>query len=163
MNNAATFKLTTPSDTEIHFTREFSAPRKLVWDAMTKPELLRKWMFCPPGWEMIGCEEDVRVGGSFRWTWRDNSNPDGGMQMHGVYREVVHPERIVRTEVFDFGCVPQAGEQLCTMTFTERANSTTMSLLVRYPSREARDGAIASGMKEGMAAGYDQLDAHFAK
>lgn len=149
-------RVTTPSDRELLVTRVFDAPRDLVWEAMSKPEFLKRWLFGPPGWEMTACEEDARVGGKFRWAW---SGPGGmAMSMSGEYREVVPPERAVRTESFDFGCSPQAGEQLTTLTLTERGGKTTYSLNIVYPSKEARDGAVASGMEHGMAAGYDRLD-----
>lgn len=154
-------KITTPSDTEILMTRQFNAPRRLVWKALTTPDLMRKWLFLPPGWAMTACEEDVRPGGTFRWAW---NGPDGkpAMALHGTYREVVPGERAVRTETFDFGCVPQAGEQLGTMTLTEDRGITTMTIRVKYPSKEARDGALASGMEHGMNAGYANLDALLA-
>jgi uncharacterized protein YndB with AHSA1/START domain len=91
MNNSATLKVTTPTDREIVITRVFDAPRTLVWEAMSKPELLKRWLFGPPGWSMVVCEDDPRVGGAFRCAWR---GPDGTeMAMRGVYREVVPPER----------------------------------------------------------------------
>jgi uncharacterized protein YndB with AHSA1/START domain len=156
MLNSATFKVTTPSDREIVATRVLDAPRTLVWDAMTKPELLRRWLFGPPGWEMTACEGEVKPGGEFRWAWR---GPDGAvLAMHGVYREVVPPERVVRTESFDVGCEAQAGTQLATLAFTEKGGKTTVTITVLYPSKEAREGAIASGMEHGMAAGYDRLE-----
>jgi uncharacterized protein YndB with AHSA1/START domain len=151
-----TLRVTTPTDREIVMTRIFDAPRRLVWDAMARPELIKRWLFGPPGWEMTVCEDDVRVGGTFRWAWR---GPDGAeMAMHGVYHEVVPPERMVRTESFDFGCDAQAGEQVGTLVLTEQGGKTTLTLTVVYPSKEARDGAIASGMEHGVAAGYDRLD-----
>jgi uncharacterized protein YndB with AHSA1/START domain len=151
-----TLQITTPSDREIVVTRTFDAPRAVVWDAMTKPELLRRWLHGPPGWEMVACEDDRRPGGAFRWSWRG----PGGQEMvvSGVNREIVPPERGVRTERFEVGCGPQAGEQLATLALTERAGKTTMTLTLVYPSKEARDGTIASGMEHGMAAGYDRLD-----
>src|SRR5205809_4067738 len=146
-----TLTVTTPTDREVVITRTFNGPRALVWDAMTKPELLKRWLFGPPGWEMVVCEDDARVGGTFRWVWR---GPDGAeMAMHGVYREVVRPERIVRTETFDVGCDAQAGEQIGTIVLTEQAGRTTLTITVLYPSKEARDGAVASGMEHGLAAG----------
>lgn len=149
-------KVTTPTDREIVITREFNAPRELVWDTMSKPELIKRWVFGPPGWEMTACEEDPRVGGTFRWAWR---GPDGAaMSMSGVYREVVPPERCVRTERFDFGCVPEGAEQLATLVLTEQGERTLLTITLLYPSKEARDGAVASGMEQGMAAGYDRLD-----
>lgn len=154
MKNA--LKVTTPTDREIVITRSFNAPRRQVWDAMTKPELLKRWLFGPPGWEMTVCDEDTRVGGKFRWAWRGPNGEE--MSMHGVYREVVPPERVVRTETFEFGCAPQAGEQVGTLVLTEHGGRTDLTLTLVYPSKEARDGAVASGMEQGMAAGYDRLD-----
>jgi uncharacterized protein YndB with AHSA1/START domain len=157
MKNADTFKITTPSDTEIAFTRLFNAPRQLVWDAMHKPELVRKWLFGPVGWTMTVCEGEPIVGGTFRWEWQ---NVDGrAMAMTGTFTEVQPPEKVVRVERFEFGCEAQAGEQLGTMLLVEEGKLTRMNLVVRYPSKEARDGALASGMEHGMAAGYDRLDA----
>jgi len=151
-----TLKVTTPTDREIVMTRVFDAPRRLVWDAMSKPELIKRWLFGPPGWTMTVCEDDQRVGGEFRWAWR---GPDGQeMAMRGVYREVVPPERVVRTESFEVGCAPQAGEQLAAIVLTEQDGKTMLKLTVLYPSKEARDGAVASGMEKGVAAGYDRLD-----
>ena len=148
--------VTTPSDREILITRVFNAPRNLVFDTMSKPELLKRWLLGPPGWEMTTCEEDQRVGGAFHWAWR---GPNGeAMSMRGVYREIRPPERIVRTESFDFGCAPQAGEQIATMVLTEKDGKTHLTMTVLYPSREARDGAVASGMDQGLEAGYARLD-----
>lgn len=154
MKNA--MKVATSGDHEIVITRDFDAPRELVWETMSRPELLKRWLFGPPGWEMTMCEEDQRVGGKFRWAW---SGPDGvGMTMSGEYREIVPPVRAVRTEVFETGCIPQMGEQLATLELSEAGEKTTLTLTVRYPSKEARDGALASGMEHGMSAGYDRLD-----
>ena len=154
MRNA--LKVVTSGDREVVITRTFDAPRALVWDTMSRPELLKRWLFGPPGWAMTVCEEDPRVGGTFRWAW---SGPDGAaMSMSGVYREIVPPERAVRTESFDTGCAPQMGEQLATLVLTEQGGKTLLTLTVRYPSKEARDAALASGMEHGMAAGYDRLD-----
>jgi uncharacterized protein YndB with AHSA1/START domain len=154
MKNA--MKVATSGDHEIVITRNFDAPRELVWETMSKPELLKRWLFGPPGWEMTMCEEDQRVGGKFRWAW---SGPDGaGMTMSGEYREIVPPARAVRTETFETGCIPQMGEQLATLELAEAGGKTTLTVTVRYPSKEARDGALASGMEHGMSAGYDRLD-----
>jgi uncharacterized protein YndB with AHSA1/START domain len=151
-----TIKVMAAGDCEIVVTREFDAPRTLVWETMSRPELLKRWLFGPPGWEMTVCEDEHRVGGTFRWEW---SGPDGAaMKMTGVYRELSPPERCVRTETFEFGCVPQMGEQLATLVLAEKGGKTALTLTVLYPSKEARDGALASGMEHGMAAGYDRLD-----
>lgn len=154
--------VTTPSDLEILMTRSFNAPRTLVWEAMSKPELIRQWLYGPPGWSMTTCDDDLRVGGKFRWAW---SGPEGtGMAMHGVYREVTPPERMVRTEIFDFGCGDMEGaEQLCTLVLAEDNDQTNLTLSVLYPSKEARDAALASGMEHGVAAGYDRLDLWLAR
>ena len=93
MTNAGNLKLTTRGDREIVMTRTFNAPRNLVFDAFTKPELVRQWLLGPPGWSMPVCEIDLRVGGTYRYVWRKAGAPDMGMG--GVYREVVAPERIV--------------------------------------------------------------------
>ena len=158
-------KVTTPGDREIVMTRMFNAPRRLVWDAMTKPDLIRKWLFLPPGWEMSMCEEDVRVGGKYRWAWKDGSQSgQEAMAMHGTYRIVEPPReggaggKMVRTETFEFGCAPQAGEQLATIEMIEAGDATMMKITVVYPSKEARDGAIKSGMEKGVSTGYDNLE-----
>jgi uncharacterized protein YndB with AHSA1/START domain len=151
-----TLNVSTPAEREIVVTRVFDAPRHLVWKALTRPELLKRWLFGPEGWAMTICDEDVRVGGTFHWAW---SGPGGAaMSMRGVYREVLPPRRVVRTESFEFGCASQAGEQLGTLELTEEAGKTYLTLTVLYPSREARDGALASGMERGLSAGYDRLD-----
>jgi uncharacterized protein YndB with AHSA1/START domain len=152
-----TLKVSTPTDREIGLTRVFDAPRQLVWNALSKPELLKRWLFGPEGWTMTVCDDDVRVGGAFHYAW---SGPEGAaMSLRGVYREVVRPERLVRTESFEFGCDSQAGEQLATLVLTEEAAKTYLTLTVLYPSKEARDATLASGMEHGVGAGYDRLDA----
>ncbi len=154
LNNAGTLKLTTPSDREIAMTRVFNAPRKLVFDAWTKPELLKRWMIGPPGWSFVVCEIDLRVGGAYRYVWR---GPDGmEMGMGGIHREIVRPERIVCTQLFDQDWT--GGEAVGTLTFLEQAGKTTAINTVLYSSKEARDGALKSGMEQGMEAGYARLD-----
>lgn len=154
---AQSLKITTPSDTEIVITREFDAPRSKVWAAMTEPQLLQRWLSGPPGWTMTECENDLRAGGAFRHVWRDTSGTT--MAMRGTNKEIQRPERVVRTETFEMGCEAQTGEQIGTMVLTEKAGPrTAMSLTIRYPSKEARDAALASGMEHGMNAGYANLD-----
>lgn len=156
MLHAAEVRITTPSDNEILITREFDAPRHLVFDAMSRPELLKRWLSGPPGWSMVECESDARVGGTFRHLWHGPENQQ--MSMHGVYREIVQPERIARTEKFAFGCDAQPGEQLATMVLTEVGNRTALNLTIRYDSRAGRDAALGSGMERGIAASYENLD-----
>jgi uncharacterized protein YndB with AHSA1/START domain len=162
MSNSRKLKVVASGEREIVITRSFDAPPHLVWQAMTRPELIRRWLFLPPGWTMTRCDEDVRVGGAYRWEW---AGPDGkpAMSVGGVYKEVVPHRRVVRTEKFDFGCQAQAGEQVGTMEFTERDGETTVTITVAYPSKEARDGALASGMEQGMSASYDNLEAMLAE
>ncbi len=153
MKNAGTLNVTTPSDLEIAMTRVFDAPRRLVFEALTKPELLKQWLLGPPGWSMPICEIDLRVGGAYRFVWR---GPDGTeMGVRGVHREIVVPERLVATERFDDAWYP--GEALVTNALVELGGKTTLTLTVRYESREARDIALKSGMEHGVAATYDRL------
>jgi len=154
MANIENLKVTTAGDREIVMTREFNAPRRLVFDAFTKPELVKQWLLGPPGWSMPVCEIDLKVGGAYRYVWRRDS--DGTeMGMGGIYREIVPPERIVSTEVFDQAWYP--GEALGTIVFSEVGGKTTITQTVRYQSREARDGVLKSEMKSGVAASYDRL------
>lgn len=158
MNTTASLSVTTPSDREILMTRLFNAPRELVFEAMYRPELLKRWLNGPPGWSLEFCEVDFRVGGGFRQVWH---GPEGAeMGMGGVFREIVRPERIVRTELFDQDWT--GGEALATLMLSEKAGQTELALTVLYASQEARDGALQSGMKDGVAASYDQLDVLFA-
>ena len=156
MSEPRALTVTTRGDREVVITRSFDAPRHLVFRALAEADLLKRGLNGPPGWATVACENDLRVGGTFRHVWR---GPDGTeMAIRGVYREVVPPERIVRTETFEFGCAPQAGENLGTVVLTERGGKTLLTLTVLYPSKEARDGAIASGMERGVAASYDRLE-----
>jgi len=147
-------KLTTPSDREIAMTRVFDAPRQLVFDAHTKPELVKRWLLGPPGWTMPVCEIDLRVGGKYRWVWRSDS--DGStMGIGGVYREIVAHERLVATERFDEAWYP--GEGLNTLVLIETGGRTTLTQTMRYESKEARDAVLKSGMEQGVEASYDRL------
>ena len=150
MQNTGTLKVTTPSDREIVLTRVFHAPRQMVWDAFTKPELLKRW-FGPRGWSLVVCEVDLRVGGGFRFVLR---GPDGrDMGMRGVYREIVPPERSIHMESFD----DYPGESQVTSVFAEQDGKTTLTATVLYPSKEVRDFVIQSGMEHGAAESYDKL------
>jgi len=146
----------TPSgDRDLVMTRVFNAPRKLVFDAHTKPELVRQWLLGPPGWSMPVCEMDVRVGGKYRWVWKKDTD-GSSMGMGGVYREVKTPERLVSTEKFDEAWYP--GESLNTLVLVEQGGRTTLTQTMRYESREARAAVIKSGMEKGVAASYDRLE-----
>lgn len=150
-----TLQLTTPGDREIVMTREFDAPRKLVYEAHTKPELVRQWLLGPPGWTMPVCEMDVRVGGKYRWVWKQEEKGTT-MGMGGVYREIVAPERLVTTEKFDEAWYP--GESLNTLVLTEKGGRTILTQTMRYESGAARDGILKSGMERGVVASYERLD-----
>ena len=151
--NTGNLEITTPSDREITMTRVFDAPRHLVFEALTKCELLKRWLTGPPGWSMPVCQIDLRVGGAYRFVWR---GPDGTeMGMGGVYREIVPPERYVGTEKFDEPWYP--GEALDTTVLTEHDGKTTLTLTVKYDSRETRDAVLKTPMAQGVAAGYDRL------
>ena len=157
--NPGNFKLTTRGDREIVLTRDFNAPRRLVFDAFTKPELVKQWLLGPPGWSMPVCEIDLKVGGAYRYVWRQDS--DGAeMGMGGVFREIVPQERVVCTEVFDEAWYP--GEALNTLLLSEQGGKTTMTTTLLYQSREARDAVLKSGMEKGVAASYDRLAELFA-
>jgi uncharacterized protein YndB with AHSA1/START domain len=149
--------ITTPSDREIVMTRVFRAPRRLVFDAWTKPELVKRWLLGPPGWEMPVCEIDLRVGGAYRFEWLGQ---DGTvMGMGGIYREIVIPERIVNTQLFDEDWT--GGETLGTLLFVEHDGKTTLTNKVLYSSREARDATLRTNMADGVEAGYARLDEIF--
>jgi len=150
MKNTGTLKVTTPTDREIVLTRVFDAPRNMVFDAFTKPELLKRW-FGPRGWSLVVCEVNLKVGGGFRFVLR---GPDGkDMGMRGTYREIVPPARAVHMESFD----DYPGESQVTAVFIERGGKTTLTATVLYPSKEVRDAVIQMGMEHGAAESYDKL------
>jgi uncharacterized protein YndB with AHSA1/START domain len=158
MPNIGGAQVTTPSEREIRIQRTFSAPRRLVYDAYTKPELVKRWLGNMPGWSWAACEMDVRVDGRYRWVWK---GPDGvEMGMGGAYREVVPHERLVSTEQFDQAWY--AGEAVDTVVFTEHAGKTTVTTSIVYESKAVRDGVLQSPMADGMEQGYQQLDALLA-
>ncbi len=152
MRNVGQLSVSTPSDREIAMTRVFDAPRHLVFEAMTRPELLKRWLLGPDGWTMPVCEVDLRVGGAYRYVWEKG---DTRMGMGGVFQEIAPPERIVQTEVFDDAWYP--GEAINTTVLSEDNGRTTMILTILYQSKEARDGVLASPMEEGVGASYDRL------
>ena len=169
MKNEDTLHITTPSDREIAMTRVFNAPRRMVWDALTKPELVKRWLGVRGGWTMPVCEIDLRVGGKYRYVWRGAEVPipsaiagkeapvqRSEMGMRGVYRELMAPERLVATEEFDQKWYE--GDALDTMTLVERGGKTTLTTTVQYASQAVRDAVLKSPMKEGVAEGYDKLE-----
>jgi uncharacterized protein YndB with AHSA1/START domain len=153
MKNTGTLKLTTRGDREIVMTRVFDAPRSLVFEAFSKPELVRQWLLGPPGWSMPVCEIDFRVGGRYRYVWRHANGQEMGMG--GVHREIVVPERIVATEKFDESWYP--GEAVGTIVLVEQGGKTALTQTVLYESSEAREAVLKSPMEQGVTAGYDRL------
>ena len=153
MRLSHTLKLTGQGDHEIVMTRQFRAPAALVYDAYTKPELLKRWFGGPPGWWMSLCEVDLRVGGKYHFGL---SGPDGAsMGMSGVYKDLDRPHLMVNTERFD---APYGDtEQVITTVLVEAAGVTTFTATVWYETKEARDGMLGS-MGPGVSHGYDQLE-----
>ena len=153
MKNSGTLKVTTPSEREVAMTRIFEAPRHLVFEAWTKPELVKRWLYGPEDWRLAVCEMDLRVGGAARFVWRHGDGKEMGMS--GVFREIAPPDRLVFNEIWDEDWT--GGEALNTIVFTEHAGRTTLTQTVLYSSREARDGALKTGMEHGAAVSYDRL------
>lgn len=151
MKNTGTLQVTTPTDCEVVLTRVFDAPRHMVFDAFSKPELLKRW-FGPHGWSLVVCEVDLKVGGGFRFVLRSPGGQEMGMR--GVYREITPPERSVHVESFDDF---PGSESLVTAVFAEKGGKTTLTATLLYPSREVRDAVIQSGMEHGAAESYDKL------
>ena len=154
MKNDESLNVSASGEREVVMTRSFDAPRELVFDAFTRPDLVRRWLLGPPGMTMPVCEIDLKVGGRFRYVWRTSDGSDMGMG--GVYREIAPPERLVHTELFDEDWT--GGETLVTTLFTEQGGRTAVTMTVLYSSREARDAALRTGMTDGVAASYDRLD-----
>jgi uncharacterized protein YndB with AHSA1/START domain len=169
--------VTTKGDREVAITREFDAPRHLVFDALTTPELLRRWMSGPPGFTMTECEFDARTGGSYRYAWRQ---ADGAvMGIRGLCKEVKRPELIVATERFDVPWFHRSrgeedamfldslrpgleefgpGETVVSQRLVEHNGKTTLNMTLSYDSQETRDLVMKTGATMGMESGYDKLD-----
>jgi uncharacterized protein YndB with AHSA1/START domain len=149
-----------PSDREVQVTRSFKAARSLVYRAYTEPALVQRWLLGPPGWSMPVCEMDVRVGGKYRWRWRSDEDASE-FGFAGTFREVT-PSRLVHTEQYDpgtVGDVPPQNEALVSVTFAEENGITTVTTLMDFGSKEARDAAVGTGMTDGMEQSYQLLDA----
>ncbi len=149
---STTVDVTMPSEREIRVTRAFAAPAQRVFDFHTKAEYVQEWLLGPPGWSMPTCEIDLRVGGTYRYVWRDASS-GAEFGARGEYREIAAPRRLVHTENMDGA----EGEALCTLTFVEAAGCTTLSTTMLFPSKEIRDRALESGMTDGMSTSYERL------
>jgi uncharacterized protein YndB with AHSA1/START domain len=156
MKNTGTLQVATPTEREIVVTRVFDAPRRLVFEAWTNPRHLPRWMLGPEGWTMPVCEIDLRPGGAWHFVWRRSDGTE--MEMRGVYREITPPERLVSTESWG-GDWP---ETLNTLILSEEGGKTTSTVTILYPSKEARDAALKTGMKEGMSQSFDRLNEYLA-
>jgi uncharacterized protein YndB with AHSA1/START domain len=152
---SGTATVTLPSDTQILITREFDAPRHLVWRAWTTPELVRRWWHAGRG-EMTVCEIDLRVGGT--WRYAMEAEGFGEVGFHGEYREIVPDERLVSTEVYEGIPDADAHAALDTLTLEEVDGRTLMTVLVEHPTKEGRDAHIESGMEDGMQDAMDLLE-----
>ena len=151
--NSHTFTVTTPSDQEIRLTRLFDAPRHLVFEALTKPQHVKRWWGClGEGYSVPVCEIDLRPGGAWRFV---NRHPKGEVAFHGEYREITPPSRLVFTEIFEE--FPDS-VSVVTTELADEGGKTRITATVRYASKEVRDMVIASGMSTGAGISYDRLE-----
>ena len=151
--NSGTFTVSTPSDREIRITRLFDAPRHLVFEAMSKPEHIRRWWGrLGQGYSVPVCEVDLRPGGAWRFV---NRHPHGEAVFYGVYREIAPPERVVFTEIYE--PFPDA-ESVVTAVLTDERGKTRMNVTILYPSMDVRDMVLGTGMAQGAAISYDRLE-----
>jgi uncharacterized protein YndB with AHSA1/START domain len=151
MTSTDSLKITIPTDREVVLTRVFNAPRRLVFDALTRPELLKRWLTAP-GRSLEVCEIDLRVGGAYRYVFRGPGKKDVGLR--GVYREIVPSERLATTETWEDW---DAGETLATTVLTEQDGKTTFTETMLFPSQEVRDTVLKSGLQRGASENYDRL------
>ncbi len=161
-----TAQVSLPSDTEVRVTRSFHAPRTLVWQAHTDPKLARQWLIGYPGWTMPVCEMDVRVGGTYRWRWRQDS--DGAeFGFFGTYDEVSEPEELSYDQIYDpdgfSSAMPTDNKCVIRSAYTEKNGVTTLVTVMDFGTKEARDAAVSTGMTDGMEFNYQTLDKMFAE
>jgi uncharacterized protein YndB with AHSA1/START domain len=141
-----------PADTQVEITRVVNAPGHIVFDAWTNPKHVPQWMAGPEGWTMPVCEIDLRPGGSWRYVFRRTDGSE--MEMGGSYREIAPPQRLVWTESWG----PEWPVTVNTLVLTESGAQTTIVLTITYPSKEARDAALKTGMKDGVEKGFAKLE-----
>ena len=156
-------EVTSPSDREVRVTRTFNAPRQMVWDAHTRPELVQRWQGYDD-WDMPVCDMDVRVGGKYKWQWR---NRDDGKQFgfFGTFTVVNAPSKLVHEQYFDPGnmdsAMPAGDPCIVSLELSEQNGVTTLVCNLMFVSKEARDGAVSTGMTDGMEYSYGRLDDMF--
>jgi uncharacterized protein YndB with AHSA1/START domain len=142
-------------DNAISITRSFAAPKAMLFDAWTKPELVRRWLLGPDGWTMPDCHIDLTVGGTYRYVLKHVSK-DERVIFGGTFKEIARPDRLAATEHFEEPFFP--GEAMNVTTFVEKNGRTIVTTISTHASKEARDGAMASGMEKGVKRSYDRLD-----
>jgi uncharacterized protein YndB with AHSA1/START domain len=156
-------EVTLPSDREVRVIRTFNAPRQLVWDAHTKPELMRKWLGYD-GWDMPVCDMDVRVGGTYKWQWK-NKEDGKKFGFFGPFTEVDSPSKLVHEQYYDPGDIGGAMQAddpcIVSLELNEQNGVTTLVCTMKFASKEARDGAVSTGMTDGMEHSYTRLDDMF--
>ena len=155
MTTSQSAVVTLPTDTQIHVTREFAAPRHLVWRAFTEPELIARWWHANRG-EIQSVDVELRLGGTWRWVM---VTPDGyEVAFTGEYREIIPDEKLVYTEIFEGVPTDPADAAVNTLTLTEVDGRTLMVAITDLPNRETRDAILATGMEAGMQDAYDLLE-----
>src|SRR5688500_3251674 len=164
MNTASPqgLQISTPTDTTIVLTRTFNAPRRLVWEAVFTPDKMRRWMLPPPGWTVTTCECEVRVGGALSVAWKSDES-DAVMTLRGEFTEVAPHEHAIHTELMKLGSGQTIGSLLEKHEFADKGSGTQMTITQTYGAKEDRDGALASGMDQGMEACYQKLEALLAQ
>ncbi|MHA7884249.1 SRPBCC domain-containing protein [Nitratireductor rhodophyticola] len=160
MSHSRTITVTARGDRELVITRRFNAPRQMVFDAHTRPELIKRWMTGPENWTLPVCEIDLRAGGKGRYVWHNTEN-GADMGMTATYREIDAPHRIVHEEMFDEDWTG-GGTEIIT-TFEDDGETTRMEMVIRCTSKEARDNILKSPMSDGMEQGYARLDRQLAE
>lgn len=155
MTSSHSAKVTFPSDTQILITRDFAAPKNLVYRAVSEPELVKRWWNAKRG-EVKTCEIDLRAGGKWRYVME---TPEGfEVAFHGEYKEIVPNERVVTTEAYEGAPDPDLNATTNTMTLTENDGVTTLTVLIDCPNEFVRNAIVESGMEEGLQDAYDLLE-----
>jgi uncharacterized protein YndB with AHSA1/START domain len=154
MKNSETLKIFPVGEKELVITRVFNAPHEMVFDAFTKPVLLKKWLLGPPGWTMPTCSVELKIGGTYRYVWRNEEGEELGVG--GAFQEIVKPTKLVHTEKFDEAWYP--GESVITTVLKDQGGKTLLTGTILYETKEARDMVLKSNMEEGVGLSYDNLE-----
>lgn len=153
---ASSITITTPSDRELSWSRRFRAPVARVFEAVTQPELVKRWLLGPEGWSMPICEIDLEPGGKYRYVWRRER--DGKqMGMGGLFQEIVVPTLVTFSEVFDEAWYP--GHAMGSYRLIDEGATTTFVQTMKYESRDVRDQVLRSGLEQGIEKSHERLDA----